>query len=1284
MKETRNMSVPVVTIPPVQQAPDNEPESMLRIPLVTIPPAQQPVEDEKPKTLGHMFTEGTWLPSVDPLAIGPKNFSAMQNLKYGEQCLEGVPGYSKINTTALAAYPKIRSGIQLTAPFATKSRVLVQAWNSGLTASQVLQNKTAIPSQGDFETTALHTDAAGAGLGRFARWPGNQIAYCNGKETKIYGGDEIPCAAFITSTAPVTAAELTNPKDFSEQVRNDLQTVDQVAVIGGGIDSYTVLMLHGDGPDGSTTITDSSGSAHSITVHGNVHIDTSQAVFGLGGICFPGAAGDYISTPDHADFNMADGKFTFDRRVKFAALPTDGQAMVLYSQRADASNSAVFSLKNTAGVYSFSLILKTAGAIAYPVNSVVWANPAINTYYHIALVRGWGGAANSWTVTVDGTSLGAATLAATYPDVAAELQIGGNGGVENISVYPPSQSDTYVKATTKLDTTYWPYYATDPTKTLTGTEPNNAWYGANGSITNQRFHIDLGTATVVNKIYYENSHNSGAYTSRGVQHFTVWGSNNATAFANLTYGADTNWTQLTASQSTFDQHVASNVADPKYITVTNTTAYRYIAFKFADNWGAADLMGVRRIELNPVVYVPFYGWQDEIRKSKGITRWTAVFAPPVRAYTIAARTFLIGATRRLQAIGLYIPTGRGNTIDSNLTGKEWTGASWNDLTITADGTKPGSVACAQSGKVSFNSTVDTSVAKYIEGKVLHWYQFALSAGEADIYQVTLDAPWQDVRDCWDGTELLLNSCLVYVAATSSYKDFTGEAADEAASTVVVLNNLAVTEHVIFQSPVPLMGFNIRMSTDAAKVNANAAVMSVAYGNGESIGNWPQVNGFFDGTNAAGKSLKQTGVVSFSPVGPGQEFKCAINGGEPRYSYKVSFAAQLSVSVEAFYITGIPAPQPVKSYIFPFMFLGRPMLCGYKAGGEGNRIDYGMAHASDVHNGPDSSNGVDSAPLYIGGSGDLAAACEVFNRLGASIYSFAVITKAYETHLLNGYDGETYRSYPVSASLGCPAPLTMDAWQTSGTDAAGQAFVRTIAMWISHQGPVMFDAAGLQIIPGLECYFDRRDSRCVNFAALANARGWFDPETGDYNLQIPSGAAQTTNNLWVALDRKKTRWYPVVPSAAASPYLGAAFRVSDTDDKPYVYGARDNGYMMLLHDPATPKWDGTAAVQSVTLGDLVVSGDMWEKGLVNFFKVFGISTAEDTDAAITHYKDGAAAGTSLAAVALNGANRYFKDTQPVNISGWSHRIKIAATISTEKKGLQLLGWGMEYMIDREDH
>lgn len=174
----------------------------------------------------------------------------------------------------------------------------------------------------------------------------------------------------------------------------------------------------------------------------------------------------------------------------------------------------------------------------------------------------------------------------------------------NFSQYPPAQSDTYIKATTKFDTNYWPYFAIDPTKSLTGAAAANSWAGGSGAPTNQRFHIDLGSAKIIKRIYYENYHNSGLATLYGVKNFTFWGSNTEADFLDLVYANDGTWTQLTIGQSTFDQHVAADQADPKYITVTNTTAYRYYAFKIADDWAAAAPMGIRRIVLQAeIAYV---------------------------------------------------------------------------------------------------------------------------------------------------------------------------------------------------------------------------------------------------------------------------------------------------------------------------------------------------------------------------------------------------------------------------------------------------------------------------------------------------------------------------------------------------------------------------------------------------------------------------------------------------------------------------------------------------------
>jgi len=191
-------------------------------------------EGKKFKRKQFAFT-GEWNPTDDPLAIGDENYSELENYRYRKRSgLEAVEGYTPINTSPMSdtpgTYYKGRSGIQLRSPHTQKSRVLVQALNAAGTGSAVLENLAAIPDQGNFEASVLHVDESGTGLGRFAKWPGGHIAYCNGKESKIYAGDEKECDAFITSTAAIVH-EITNAINYTDAVKNILDTSGNIAII---------------------------------------------------------------------------------------------------------------------------------------------------------------------------------------------------------------------------------------------------------------------------------------------------------------------------------------------------------------------------------------------------------------------------------------------------------------------------------------------------------------------------------------------------------------------------------------------------------------------------------------------------------------------------------------------------------------------------------------------------------------------------------------------------------------------------------------------------------------------------------------------------------------------------------------------------------------------------------------------------------------------------------------------------------------------------------------------
>jgi len=76
------------------------------------------------------------------------------------------------------------------------------------------------------------------------------------------------------------------------------------------VDSYTKVLLHMDGPDASTTFNDAAAN-HVWTRTGTAQVDTADSKFG-GASLLCVTPGDYISTPNNADYALGAGDFTVD------------------------------------------------------------------------------------------------------------------------------------------------------------------------------------------------------------------------------------------------------------------------------------------------------------------------------------------------------------------------------------------------------------------------------------------------------------------------------------------------------------------------------------------------------------------------------------------------------------------------------------------------------------------------------------------------------------------------------------------------------------------------------------------------------------------------------------------------------------------------------------------------------------------------------------------------------------------------------------------------------------
>jgi hypothetical protein len=164
------------------------------------------------------------------------------------------------------------------------------------------------------------------------------------------------------------------------------------------------------------------------------------------------------------------------------------------------------------------------------------------------------------------------------------------------AVYPQAFDETYIKTTNR-----WfemeGFRAVDPALSLSGGRYLNSWLTENGHTGSQRFHVEFASTEIIKRIVYCNSHNDGYDTDAGVKDFTIQGSNSATAFANLAYADNTDWTDITADVGAMIRHTTGvDGAEWHTINLTNNVAYKYYAIKCANNHGAANNIGLRRVE----------------------------------------------------------------------------------------------------------------------------------------------------------------------------------------------------------------------------------------------------------------------------------------------------------------------------------------------------------------------------------------------------------------------------------------------------------------------------------------------------------------------------------------------------------------------------------------------------------------------------------------------------------------------------------------------------------------
>ncbi|HSW64874.1 MAG TPA: LamG-like jellyroll fold domain-containing protein [Dissulfurispiraceae bacterium] len=1168
---------------------------------------------------------GRWQPASDPVLIDDYGLQDIQNMRRSGKQFKGISGHTIINATSISAAPYFINGFHFRKDQPSESHVLVVAADTATpTASYLYRNTTAIPGAGDFSPFILHTDASdGIGAGRFSVAPQGNMVYANGAETLIWGGNEIEATAVVTSTAALTgtSSSLTNPQDYSDQLRNTRRTAGHTAVFGTVIDSYTKYLLHSDGTDASTIIVDAISTGRVITSAGSAQLDTAQEKFGTASSMYASATTDSISAADNADWDLGAGDFTVDAWVRGSSFATgSGTAVVIHPYMTSAATPYPFVVQQNQYPWeAFDGNVNTVGIVS------------VYGQYGLDLGAGRAAVATKYTIQAGTTAQGNQPKSWTFS--------GSNGGSwttlhtqTNITSWTSQEVKTYTFANSTAYRYYWLY----PT-------------ASNGT------YVSVAEIQI-----YAAPYSNGTILSQSTTGNLGWGfyaSGNALTFSYSTNGTDA----LSKSVTWFP--VASTW---NHLAVSRSSADLRFFVNGTQQGATQSLTGItfNNSTTTLVSGAGFNGWIDELRLSKGIARWTSSFAVATEPYGTGSPYWLVGFTRPIQGVKLYVVN--PNTTTSTLAVSEWNGVSWTALSPT-DNTSVGGISLAQTGTVTWPSTVGTSSQKYISGLPIYWYQFYLSAGAATVYYVTVDAPIQSVKNIWDGRYSYVANCLKWNAV--NYIDYTDAVNDETTLTYLDVSSLSTTHNFVAGFSEPMQGVLLRMV--AGKENtASATTMTVSAWDGSV---WAALSGVFDDTKTSTTSLSQTGVVSWQSPGAGLEYERAIGNSAPIYYYQFKFAAALSANTQIAEIRGIAAPAPVGAYKFSETFQNRLFLFN-EAAGEKNKAIYSVENAPDVFNGPGSGS------LYFGDNTEIMAAASVYNVFGNSPYDQMIVGKKSEIYRLAGDSPETWNSKRISGNIGVVAPLSMVACEVAG----GEDDTRSnVVIWQGDKGFYMTDGAlVVPISDDIKCYFDPNDSRYIPTARRSKTVAWYDPLLRAYKALISSGTGQTHHNIELEYSLLTKEWTKIyrANSGGADP-LQSGFQVIDTNGIGYTYGGNKSGFLYRLENGDT--FAGTNITQYLHTKDLILDtvSPLFRKSTVKYLR-----TAHKKKAAaigggtisVAHYGDQTLTVDNVSN--QNVPDPFSMSTAPYNTQSCAlgpalyHSFKFTTSDTTAAGGMELIGLG----------
>ncbi len=695
--------------------------------------------DKKNEELKHLNIplNGKLRTAPDGTQLGPGDFKVLENMRYGELSPKSVSGMDNINTTRITGYYPVRGAFHYKKDQPAESHVLFQTWDDALTDSyKVYQNITGIPTAGNHETTALFTDSSGAGVGRFSDAPDNCVAYANGKDACMWGGDEYRVAGFV-----IGDLEGNTNLDYTVKINNTLTDAANIATMASvteTVDANTMLLLHLD-----NNVTDSSNEGglhptlpvHTIT-NNNVTFSNTVYKWGYSGI-FNGTTG-YLTIPDNADFNFsgAGATWTVDFQIWIpSAFSPVGSAYIYYQRTGTAgaaANDFRIAIDKAYGMWRVTLEIYNTSALLVSCSTDYYIG--VDAFHHIEVCE----SSDNYYIFVDGILRGQTTSTDRASNYTGKVFIGCN----NI-MGTGSEADFFTGELDEIRVSNVCRHIADFTSRLGAYGAQNTCYlyiGSTIPISGVKFYVGTvhneSVATVT--AYYWASGQWNAVPATFLDGTAAGGTDTLGQDGIISFGTTTSLAKPKLLNDTYCywyQFVFTNldaattishamlVADFQQVKDLWDGEYRPIAsfFKYTTKWIDNTTNVLNEDWVAPAV--------DDASAISGSLTYANVGGLTSSQYLLAGFVERITGMRFnfVQAAAGTNAVDRVNLAATVMTVSYWDGDSWVAVTGLDDGTRNGVASFGKSGVVTWDAPAENTEFKYsVHKNVDHFYYYKIT------------------------------------------------------------------------------------------------------------------------------------------------------------------------------------------------------------------------------------------------------------------------------------------------------------------------------------------------------------------------------------------------------------------------------------------------------------------------------------------------------------------------------------------------------------------------------